>query len=211
MRLLFVVSEHRGGLTPERDRGYEEARARIGSIADAAVETASYEDVDELSADAVVLSGSADPWAAHRPEALDRFYGVLRAYRGPVFGICAGMQMLVRAGGGEVGAAARPTRGFASVDVVDDSDLLAGLGPSFAAFQSHEDEILRLPAGFRVLATGRDGGIEAVAADSRPWWGTQFHPEAWDHDHPAGRAIVERFVELAGIPRRPALAVETAE
>jgi len=202
MRILFVLTERTGGLTLERRERYEVTRARIASIAGAVVEMAPYEAVEAPTADAVVLSGSADPWATHHQRALGRFYEELRRYPGPVLGICAGMQMLVRAQGGVVGTASRPTRGYATVDVVDDSDLLAGLAPRFAAFQSHDDEVTRLPAAFRVLASSRRCAVEAIAADNRPWWGTQFHPEAWDRDHPAGRAVVERFLALAGIPSR---------
>ena len=79
-----------------------------------------------MTADVLILSGSADPWAMHDPDALERFYELLRRYPGPVLGICAGMQMLVRAAGGTVSTSARETRGFASVEVLDDSDLFAG-------------------------------------------------------------------------------------
>ena len=196
MTILFVVTERADGLTPERRETYEVARRSIAALAGVEVETAQYDAVEAPSASRLVLSGSYDPWAAHPPRSLDRFYEVLRVYAGPVLGICAGMQMLVRARGGVVAAAAKPTRGYATVGVVDDSDLLAGLSPSFTAFQSHEDEITRLPEGFRILASSERCAVEAVAADDRPWWGTQFHPEAWNDDHPGGRFVIERFLEL---------------
>ena len=200
MRILFVVTEHEGGITPQRREGYDAVRTRIASMTDARVESAPYWTIESPSADALVLSGSADPWALHDPVALERFYEVLRRYPGPVLGICAGMQMLVRAGGGAIGASAQPTRGFVAVDRLDDSDLLSGSAPSFEVFQSHEDEVTRLPSGFRVLATSQSCRVEAVAADDRPWWGTQFHPEAWDPEHPAGEAIIERYLQLVGAP-----------
>lgn len=196
-RILFVVSEHEGGITPERAARYEATRQRLGSLTDIPVESAPYWALDSLSADALVLSGSADPWALHGAEALERFLGVLRAYRGPVLGICAGMQLLVRAQGGTIGTAAAPTRGFAAVDAADDSGLLAGSPPTFEVFEDHEDEVTTLPESFRLVATSRTCRVEAVEAVDRPWWGTQFHPEAWDAEHPAGRAIVERFFRLA--------------
>ena len=198
MRILFVTTEHAGGTTPSRRELYEAARARIASLTDVTVESAPYWAIESPSADALVLSGSTDPWAMHRPVALERFYEVLRRYPGPVLGICAGMQMLVRARGGIVGPARQATRGFATVDVLDDSDLLAGTAPSFEVFQSHEDEVTLVPRGFRVLATSETCGVEAIAADDCPWWGTQFHPEAFDLEHPVGRTIVERFLHLAG-------------
>lgn len=196
-RILFVVSEHEGGITPARAARYETIRARLGSLTDARVESAPYWAIDSLSADALVLSGSADPWAMHRVEALDRFLDLLRAYRGPVLGICAGMQLLVRAQGGTIGSAATPTRGFTAVDVAADSNLLAECPATFEVFEDHEDEVTTLPESFRLVATSSTCRVEAVEAVDRPWWGTQFHPEAWDAEHPAGRAIVERFLRVA--------------
>jgi GMP synthase (glutamine-hydrolysing) len=197
-RIAFVISEHEDGLTLERRAQYEAIRARIESLTSAVVETEAYWAPAPLTADALILSGSADPWAMHDSAALDRFYDALRSYRGPVLGICAGMQMLVRAAGGVVGASAHATRGFETVEVLDDSDLFAGSAPAVGVFESHEDEVTSLAPGFRVLATSPSCAIEAVASDDRPWWGTQFHPEAWDREHPAGRVILERFLELGG-------------
>ena len=197
MKALYVVTERAGGLTTERRAKYDAIRARIATVVGADVESAHYDDVSAPRADAIVLSGSADPWALHSRRSLDRFYEELRRYEGPILGICAGMQMLVRARGGVVGAAERPVRGYSPIDVVDDSDLLAGLAPRFDAYQSHEDEVTVLPPGFRLLAASETCAVEAIASTERRWWGTQFHPEEWDVAHPGGRAIVERFFALA--------------
>jgi GMP synthase (glutamine-hydrolysing) len=202
VRLLYVVSEHEGGLTPERLGAYEADRARIAALAGGAVAMASYSSLERLDADALLLSGSSDPWALHDPVALARHHALLRSFGGPVLGICAGMQNLVRALGGAIGPAARPTHGFAPVDVVDGSDLLRGCGPSFEVRKRHDDEVKELPGDFRLLATSATCGVEAIAARDRPWWGTQFHPEAWDEEHPVGRLVVERFLELAGSTRQ---------
>ena len=197
MRILFVITEHEGGLTPERSSRYDAVRARIASLTAAAVDSEPYWAIESVTADALILSGSADPWAMHDPHALERFYDVLRRFPGPVLGICAGMQMLVRAVGGIVSTSARETRGFASVEVLDDSDLLADTAGAIEVFESHGDEVSVLPPGFRVLATSHSCRVEALAAHDRPWWGTQFHPEAWDVEHPDGRDLLARFLQLA--------------
>ena len=197
--IAFVLSEHAHGLTPDRSARYEEVRARLASVLGDEIESVSYEEVESPRADALVLSGSTDPWALHDRRSLGRFYEELRRFPGPILGICAGMQMLVRSQGGVVAAAAKPVRGFGKIDVVDDTDLLAGLEPRFEVFRSHEDEVTELPAGFRVLASSQTCAVEVVAAEDRPWWGTQFHPEEWTEEHPAGREIIARFGELAGI------------
>jgi GMP synthase (glutamine-hydrolysing) len=198
MHILFVTTEHEGGLTPERNTMYEAVRARIASLTPAAVDSKPYWAIESVTAHALILSGSADPWAMHSPDALERFYNVLRRFPGPVLGICAGMQMLVRAAGGVVSTSARETRGFASIEVLDDSDLFAGAAGAIEVFKSHEDEVNMLPPGYRVLATSDTCRFEAVAAHDRLWWGTQFHPEAWDLEHLDGRDVLARFLQLAG-------------
>jgi GMP synthase-like glutamine amidotransferase len=200
MRIVYVLSEHGGGFTDQRVAAYEADRARIADLAGCAVESVAYEDVDRLDADAVVLSGSSDPWAAHDPAALDRHCDVLCSYDGPVLGICAGMQNLVRALGGTIGPSATPVHGFAPVEVVDSNGLFAHCCCSFEVRKRHDDEVKQLPTDFTLLATSATCRVEAIAARERPWWGTQFHPEAWDDGHPAGRRVLERFLELSGLP-----------
>lgn len=199
MRILFVITEHEDGLTPDRKSAYDAVHARIASLTSAVVESEPYWAIDSVTADVLILSGSADPWALHRPVLLERFYDVLRRFPGPVLGICAGMQMLVRAAGGTVSTAARETRGYAAVEVLDDSDLFAGSAEAIEVFKSHEDEVSVVPPGFRILATSDSCRVEALAARDRPWWGTQFHPEAWDPEHPDGRDLLARFLLLAGV------------
>ena len=196
----FVISEHAGGLQPERLERFKRADDRLASVAAASIEVVHYSEIEALDVDAIVLSGSFDPWASHDPRALDRLGEALRAHDGPVLGICAGMQTLVRAAGGEISAAEQPTaEGFATIDIVDGSDLLSGLEPRIDVFQHHTDEISALPDKFRVLASSEAGAVEAVAAEDRPWWGTQLHPEMWNDEHPRGRVVVENFLRLAGI------------
>jgi GMP synthase (glutamine-hydrolysing) len=202
-RVAFVISEHAGGLLPERTARYRQVELRLSQLARADVATVHYTELDAVAADATVLSGSFDPWSAHEESALDRLVEVLHAHEGPVLGICAGMQLLARAAGGEVATAARPIGpGFATIDVLDRSDLLAGLDGQISVWEHHTDEIRSLPPRFRLLARSAKCAVEALAADDRPWWGTQFHPEEWRADHPAGRTIVENFLRLAGIPLR---------
>src|SRR5262249_42299389 len=203
VRVAFVISERAEGLTEERLEHYRKVERCLAGIARAEITTAHYAELDSVDADATVLSGSYDPWSSHDPQALQRFRAALRARKGPILGICAGMQLLATAAGAEVAAAAVATGPiFAPVDVLDGSDLLAGLDDRISVWQHHSDEVLAPPAGFRVLARSETCGVEALASDERPWWGTQFHPEAWTAEHPGGRTILENFFRLAEIPLR---------
>ena len=103
MRIVYVLSEHAGGLSEGRLAAYEADRERIEALAGCPVESLPYEAADRLDADVLVLSGSSDPWAAHDASALDRHLARLHEFDGPVLGICAGMQNLVRVLGGTIG------------------------------------------------------------------------------------------------------------
>ena len=202
-RIAFVVSERKEGLNPARVARYARARERLSDIVAAQIDVIHYADVDRLDADAAVLSGSYDPWALHDPGALARFGKAVMAYEGPTFGICAGMQLQVRIAGGTVGPTSEPTGpGFATVEVVDDTCLLGALPRQIEVYKDHSDEVTMLPAGLHVLARSDRCAVEAVAADDRPWWGTQFHPEEWTDARPAGRTILARFFRMAAIPVR---------
>ena len=64
MRIAFVISEHAGGLLPERMDRYHAVERRLAQLARAEVTTVHYSELGAIGADATVLSGSADPWSA---------------------------------------------------------------------------------------------------------------------------------------------------
>lgn len=199
MSVTLVITEHSGALPPERLDHYETVRARLESTAGVPVATVQYEEVESLDgAAAVVLSGSFAPWASHSSGAIERLGEVVRGYDGPVLGICAGMQLLSRFAGGTIRhSPGGPEMGFSTVEVVEHDGLLRGVSARFDVYQHHSDEIDELPEGFRVLARSAACAIQAIAEPSRRWWGTQFHPEEFDADHPAGERILHNFFELA--------------
>lgn len=201
MAVLLVVTEHRSFLSAERVGEYERIRERLERVAAATVASAQYEDTTSLgSHEAIVLSGSNAPWSAHEPAALDRLGGHLLDYRGPVLGICAGMQLQAMFAGGAVGHAEEaPKTGFAPVDVLEGGSLLRDLPAQIHVYQHHADEITRLPTGFRVIARSSTCAVEAFADGERRWWGTQFHPEEFSPARPHGERVLQNFFELAGV------------
>jgi GMP synthase-like glutamine amidotransferase len=202
MSVTLVLTEHSGALSPETLAHYEAARRRLERAAGTSVTTVQYEEVGSLAgADAVVLSGSFAPWADHSRDAIDRLGDVVRSYAGPVLGICAGMQLQASFAGGTIRhSPAGLETGFAAVDVVDRDGLLRGLPSRIDVYQHHSDEIEELPECFRVLARSATCAIEAISDPARRWWGTQFHPEAFDAAHPVGERILRNFFELARDP-----------
>ncbi len=195
---LLIVSESSAHVDARAASRFEHARARIEAAAGFPFESTQYEDVTRIDAGAVVLSGSFAPWSAHDEKALARLADVVRAYTGPVLGICAGMQLQARFVRGSLRPAeSPPSTGFGPVDTVDDGDLLRGLPARFDVYKHHDHEIAEPPASFRVLARSEECAIEAFADTERPWWGTQFHPEEFDDLNPCGARVLANFFELA--------------
>ena len=201
VRVDFVVTEHPSFLNAERARRYEEIRDVLSALAGVSVETVHYLEAGTLGPGPVVLSGSSAPWAAHDPAELDRLGEAVLAVDAPVLGICAGMQLLARFAGGSVETmvpAEREELGYAPVEILEADGLFAGLSAAPTVFHDHRDEVTVLPEGFRVLARTESCAIQAVAVPDRRWWGTQFHPERFDEEHPDGERVLRNFFSLVG-------------
>jgi GMP synthase-like glutamine amidotransferase len=198
--VAFVITEHPTGLTLGRERHFERIRGVLEEIAGVPVRSRRYVDVERLEgAMAVVLSGSFASWAEHDPAALARLGQAIQDYGGPVLGICAGMQLQVMFAGGAIVKRERPEMGFGPIEVLESSDLMRGVGSTLVAYKHHSEDVTELPEGFTVLARSESCRIEAIAAQARRWWGTQFHPEEYTEHHPAGARILANFFELAGV------------
>ena len=200
-RALLVVTEHHSHLTAPRREGYERVRRQLADIAERAVESVHYLEAGDLEGEGpVVLSGSAAPGSAHDPVELGRLGEAVRTCGRPIFGICAGLQLLATFAGGRVAPmrarGGEPERGYLPVEVLDGGDLLRGLSSPAVVYQDHEDEIVTVPRGFDVLARSPGCEVQAVAVPDRRWWGTQFHPERSAPEHSDGECILRNFFEL---------------
>ena len=201
MSVALVLTERRADLTEARTRNYERLHARLAAASGLVIEDVHYDELGPgqlLRADAIVLSGSSAPWSVHEPTELARLGEAVRAAGRPVLGICAGLQLQSLFAGGEIGPSAREQRGFQPVTIRDRSDLLLGLGEEIVVFHDHTDEVTVLPEGFRVLASTAACAVQAIADPERRWWGTQFHPEEFSSEHPAGEQILGNFFALIG-------------
>ena len=199
MAVELVLTERRSELSESRAANFARLRERLAATSGAAVEVFHYEEVDPerlARASSIVLSGSSAPWSVRDPAELDRLGEAVIAAGRPVLGICAGMQLQARFAGGTLGPSACPEHGFCPIQVLDDRDLLRGLSPEAVVFQDHDDEIVDLPAGFRVLASSTECAVQAIADPERRWWGTQFHPEEFRAEHPAGEQVLRTFFDL---------------
>jgi GMP synthase-like glutamine amidotransferase len=199
MTVQLVLTERRVDLTESRARNYERLRARLAAASGLAIEDVHYEELEPeqlARADAIVLSGSSAPWSAHEPAELARLGEAVRAAGRPVLGICAGLQLQALFAGGEIGPSVAEQRGFQPVTLRDRSDLFRDLPDAIVVFEDHTDEVTVLPASFRVLASSDACAVQAIADPARRWWGTQFHPEEFSIEHPAGERVLRTFFEL---------------
>lgn len=112
----------------------------------------------------------------------------------PMLCICVSHQLLAEALGGSTGQAEKPEYGRISVHVDEEDEILRGTGPSFTAWASHNDEVIRMPDGFQRLAHSQSCNIEAMRSRSGPIYGIQFHPEVSHTTE--GRTIFSNFVEI---------------
>ena len=59
-------------------------------------------------------------------------------------------------------------------------------------WMSHGDQLSAIPPEFHVVGTTDSAPFAAIAHDSKPFYGIQFHPEV-THS-PMGKAIIGRFI-----------------
>lgn len=196
----FVITEHPPSITPELERHYGVIRGRIEELAGVPVRSLGYCDTGGFDmAAAVILSGSFAPWAVHDPTALARLGEQVKHFDGAVLGICAGMELQTIVAGGVIARREHPAIGYERVEVLEQGDLLGGLGVSAMVYEHHAWDVVTLPEDFVVLARSEDCAVEAVRSRARPWWGTQFHPEQFTPEHPDGARVLRNFLATAGV------------
>jgi len=178
--------------------------------------------LQELEARAVVVSGCDSEFESYSDESLSGLRAVYHAADWPILGLCGGMQLMAQAYGAPIGAMgpveSGPTaegpnpfpevgyrpglkeeHGFKPVRVLAPHGLFEGLGGQPVVYESHYWEVQACPAAFRVCAASDLCPIQVMAHESKPLFGTQFHPEAYDETHPDGRRLLVNFFRMAGL------------
>lgn len=111
----------------------------------------------------------------------------------PVLGVCYGMQLLAHLSGGTV---ERPhdhrEYGPAKVKVDTTHSLFKNVHEETDVWASHGDTVVKLPEGFREIAT--TSGIAGMANVDDRVLGIQFHPEVVDSVE--GKAMLQNFLDM---------------
>ncbi|HEY9054184.1 MAG TPA: glutamine-hydrolyzing GMP synthase, partial [Rectinemataceae bacterium] len=125
----------------------------------------------------IILSGS--PYSVYQQGAPEIHPSAYAASL-PILGICYGIQRMTIDGGGGVERLAEREYGRKPVKIAPlgiSDPLFSGVGAGFVSWMSHGDSISRPAPGWKVLASSEGGIPAALAHESLPRWGVQFHPE----------------------------------
>jgi len=152
-----------------------------------------FKEIAESKPAGIILSGS--PASVNSNQALhcdpDIFKGGI-----PILGICYGMQLLARELGGEVKRGIRSEFGRTAFNIVEKEPLFTDQVfldvENSCGWMSHQDEVLKPPPGFRVLARTENNTLAAIGDHNRKIYGVQFHPEVLHT--PGGSQVLKEFI-----------------
>ena len=144
--------------------------------------------IKELAPDALIFSGS--PFSCYQKEAprVDKNIYILDL---PILGICYGQQLMAYQLGGKVSAHTAKQFGKEILELKS-SQLFAKVKTPQPVWFSHGDQVDKLPAGFKVIASSKNAKVAAVENPLKKFYGVQFHPEV-THT-PAGMTVLYNFL-----------------
>src|SRR5438552_19148242 len=98
--------------------------------------------------------------------------------------------------GGAAAPAKVPEFGKSVVKVHEPDVLFEGLPDRFEVWESHNDEVTKIPRGFTALASSPHCSVQAMRHRDRPLFGLQLHP-AVEHT-PFGPDISRNSLKVCG-------------
>lgn len=221
--IIFVDNEHKIGYTrPWGEKVYAmrtQIKYRLEDITGddcllIRYDRVSPDTIKKYQVRAVFVSGNSAEPELYDPEETAGLEAVLREMDLPTFCFCGGFQVLGTALGvplermgwveppefDEEGNRV-PIRefGYSPVHLKKEHPVLVGLGEDPIVRHAHRLELTEIPKDFELLASTETCPIQMIAHRSRPIVGTQFHPEYFTDEHPAGKMMIENFCRYAGL------------
>ncbi len=152
----------------------------------------------------VILSGGpASVYEKDAPTVNKKLFEV----KVPILGICYGFQLISQLLGGKVvsgekeyGPAEIENAKFSAKQLWKEDDknpeaiITENLPAKFTVWMSHGDEIIKLPAGFEIIASTPSMPFAFVINEKSKIIGVQFHPEAEHTEY--GNQILKNFLTL---------------
>ncbi len=171
-----------------------------------------------LDPTAMFISGNGTDPARYAPAELEPSARLIRSRALPTFGFCGGFQLMAIAFGvpltplgalatndvdgdatdaSPFATASVTEVGYAPVELLGEHRLFDGLGSDPVFRHAHMFQVAELPEGFERVARTELTELQMVIDDEHRMVGTQFHPESWTDEHPAGRTLIENFLDWA--------------
>ncbi len=123
---------------------------------------------------AIILSGGPESvFAKTAPKLNPAIWSLDR----PTLGICYGLQLMAQHFGGQVAPGSVREYGSAEVEGHIPHPILDNISTTNQVWMSHGDHVEIPPPGFKVILKSRNDLIAAMAHESKPVMGLQFHPE----------------------------------
>ncbi|MCC7069706.1 MAG: gamma-glutamyl-gamma-aminobutyrate hydrolase family protein [Deltaproteobacteria bacterium] len=117
----------------------------------------------------------------------------------PIFGVCLGLQVLVRAAGGRVQRARAPVHGKRDAITHDGRGVFEGLPSPLWVMRYHSLVVTDVPRRFEVSATDAHGQVMAVRDQAARIEAVQFHPESIGTA--GGMSMLRAALRLGGVER----------
>lgn len=168
-----------------------------------------------IGARAIFISGNGTDPSRYEPSSLDPLRSIIAGSELPIFGFCGGFQCVAATLGVDLtpietegisserlapfGNGRTGELGYHSVDLLADHPLLDGVEAEPIVRHAHYLQVPTLPGGFVRLASSEITDIQMAVDDDRRIVGTQFHPEYYTDEHPAGRTMIANFLRWAEI------------
>lgn len=166
--------------------------------------------------EALLISGNVSDWDQYDLRTFDQLERIINGGEWPILALCGALQLIALlhdAPCGPMGrlpeAMADPNpnyrpgmlkeKGYYPISIVRADPLFDGLGRKPVFSQWHYWELKAIPAGFVRLAESDLCPIQAIGHEARPVYGTQFHPEDYSEEHPAGKQVLRNFFRISGL------------
>tara|TARA_B100000700_G_scaffold322623_1_gene424577 strand:- start:1291 stop:2853 length:1563 start_codon:yes stop_codon:yes gene_type:complete len=98
----------------------------------------------------------------------------------PILGICYGLQLIAKEFGGLIGTSKKKREfGRAKIFKKKNSKLIMNFLDKKDKFvwMSHQDTVIKLPKGFRTIASTKESKLAIIENKNKKIYGVQFHPE----------------------------------
>lgn len=163
--------------------------------------------IDQINPDYIYLTGRANQdWTMDEAkEDYTTTINLLQNTEIPTLGVCAGLQLIALAYNSyfgkmiEVEEDEKDIRetGFKEIEIKKDSFLFKELNNPFYCYQSHREEIKKIPDNFNLLASNEMCKVQAIKHKDKPLYGVQFHPEQCTEEYPDGKIILKNFLNMS--------------